>query len=167
MMGTNPIGRIGRPISREIALLSYWCVQDRRPITPPPCIRLVVKDATTKEELDIKSVFPISDWPVPTFIGTASYMLGYNFSVTDFIYLQWYWHFLLRPHCRPLVSRCHERGQPRKTFSHIALHLRRNTLVVPTASRRPPRTVSLRSQRRCTSPYVSEWEGECTATAAQ
>ena len=45
--------------SRDVALLSYWCVQDRRPITPPPCIRLVVKDATTKEELDIKSVFPL------------------------------------------------------------------------------------------------------------
>ena len=31
-------------------------VQDRRPITPPPCIRLVVKDANTNKELDIKSV---------------------------------------------------------------------------------------------------------------
>ena len=33
-------------------------VQDRRPITPPPCIRLVVKDANTNKELDIKSVGP-------------------------------------------------------------------------------------------------------------
>lgn len=28
--------------------------QDRRPITPPPCVRLVVKDATTGKEVDIK-----------------------------------------------------------------------------------------------------------------
>lgn len=49
IVGTSP---------RDTALLSHLCVQDRRPITPPPCIRLVVKDATTKEELDIKSVFP-------------------------------------------------------------------------------------------------------------
>ena len=59
MMITNPMRYVGRPASRDTALLSHWCVQDRRPITPPPCIRLVVKDATTKEELDIKSVFPI------------------------------------------------------------------------------------------------------------
>ena len=57
--GTNPTHCVGIPTSRDTALLSHWCVQDRRPITPPPCIRLVVKDATTKEELDIKSVFPI------------------------------------------------------------------------------------------------------------
>ena len=31
-------------------------MQDRRPITPPPCIRLVVKDVKTHKELDIKSV---------------------------------------------------------------------------------------------------------------
>lgn len=31
-------------------------MQDRRPITPPPCIRLVVKDASTNKELDIKLV---------------------------------------------------------------------------------------------------------------
>ena len=49
---------VSSPTSRDTALLSHWCVQDRRPITPPPCIRLVVKDANTKEELDIKSVFP-------------------------------------------------------------------------------------------------------------
>lgn len=28
--------------------------QDRRPITPPPCVRLVVKDAATGKEVDIK-----------------------------------------------------------------------------------------------------------------
>ena len=56
---TNPMHCVDIPTSRDTALLSHWCVQDRRPITPPPCIRLVVKDATTKEELDIKSVFPI------------------------------------------------------------------------------------------------------------
>lgn len=33
--------------------------QDRRPITPPPCIKLVVKDAETMKDIDIKSV-PIS-----------------------------------------------------------------------------------------------------------
>lgn len=31
-------------------------MQDRRPITPPPCIRLVVKDVKTHKELDIKLV---------------------------------------------------------------------------------------------------------------
>lgn len=31
-------------------------MQDRRPITPPPCIRLIVKDVKTNKELDIKSV---------------------------------------------------------------------------------------------------------------
>ena len=30
--------------------------QDRRPITPPPCIRLIVLDAATRKEIDIKSV---------------------------------------------------------------------------------------------------------------
>ena len=35
-------------------------LQDRRPITPPPCIRLVVKDASTHKEMDIKSVSPHS-----------------------------------------------------------------------------------------------------------
>ena len=54
----SPMRCVGSPASRDTALLSHLCVQDRRPITPPPCIRLVVKDATTKEELDIKSVFP-------------------------------------------------------------------------------------------------------------
>ena len=28
--------------------------QDRRPITPPPCVRLVVKDEATGKEVDIK-----------------------------------------------------------------------------------------------------------------
>lgn len=37
-------------------MLTYGDVQDRRPITPPPCIRLVVIDAATRQELDIKSV---------------------------------------------------------------------------------------------------------------
>lgn len=32
------------------------CVQDRRPITPPPCIRLVVVDARTGQAVDIKYV---------------------------------------------------------------------------------------------------------------
>lgn len=59
IVGTSPMCCVGSPASRDTASLSHWCVQDRRPITPPPCIRLVVKDATTKEELDIKSVFPI------------------------------------------------------------------------------------------------------------
>lgn len=30
--------------------------QDRRPITPPPCIRLVVMDKTTGKEVDCKCV---------------------------------------------------------------------------------------------------------------
>lgn len=30
--------------------------KDRRPITPPPCVRLVVKDATTGKEVDINEV---------------------------------------------------------------------------------------------------------------
>ncbi|KAM0802508.1 velvet factor-domain-containing protein [Usnea florida] len=30
--------------------------KDRRPITPPPCIRLVVKDANTNKELDINDI---------------------------------------------------------------------------------------------------------------
>ena len=30
--------------------------QDRRPITPPPCIRLIVQDAVTRKEVDIKLV---------------------------------------------------------------------------------------------------------------
>lgn len=30
--------------------------KDRRPITPPPCIRLIVKDAQTEKEIDIKYV---------------------------------------------------------------------------------------------------------------
>ena len=28
-------------------------LQDRRPITPPPCIRLTVRDATTRELIDM------------------------------------------------------------------------------------------------------------------
>lgn len=28
--------------------------QDRRPITPPPCVRLIVKDAKTGKEIDCK-----------------------------------------------------------------------------------------------------------------
>lgn len=31
-------------------------LQDRRPITPPPCIRLIVRDAQTDKEIDIKYV---------------------------------------------------------------------------------------------------------------
>lgn len=46
-----------RPCTKGHNLLSHWDSQDRRPITPPPCIRLVVKDANTQEELEIKSVF--------------------------------------------------------------------------------------------------------------
>ena len=30
--------------------------KDRRPITPPPCIRLIVMDATTKQEIDINTI---------------------------------------------------------------------------------------------------------------
>ncbi|EEA24905.1 hypothetical protein TMatcc_008006 [Talaromyces marneffei ATCC 18224] len=30
--------------------------KDRRPITPPPCIRLIVKDATTDKEIDINEI---------------------------------------------------------------------------------------------------------------
>lgn len=41
--------------SRQPSLI-LGAVQDRRPITPPPCVRLVVKDASTHKELDIKSV---------------------------------------------------------------------------------------------------------------
>lgn len=44
--------------SRQLSL-TLSGVQDRRPITPPPCIRLVVKDASTHKEMDIKWVpFP-------------------------------------------------------------------------------------------------------------
>ena len=72
-LGTSLMRGVGSPASRDTALLSHWCVQDRRPITPPPCIRLVVKDATTKEELDIKSVFPILGQLIPPSGQTASY----------------------------------------------------------------------------------------------
>ena len=36
-------------------------VQDRRPITPPPCIRLIVQDAITRKKIDIRYVvlFPL------------------------------------------------------------------------------------------------------------
>lgn len=40
---------IGRCVGADRLLL-----QDRRPITPPPCIRLIVKDSVTNKELDIK-----------------------------------------------------------------------------------------------------------------
>lgn len=30
--------------------------KDRRPITPPPCIRLIVRDAVTREEIDISEI---------------------------------------------------------------------------------------------------------------
>lgn len=30
--------------------------QDRRPITPPPCVRLIVRDATTKQEVEAEYV---------------------------------------------------------------------------------------------------------------
>ena len=30
--------------------------KDRRPITPPPCVRLIVKDVTTDEEVDIDKI---------------------------------------------------------------------------------------------------------------
>jgi hypothetical protein len=43
--------------------LSSPCVtnsfQDRRPITPPPCIRLIVRDEFTDKEIDIKYVSPL------------------------------------------------------------------------------------------------------------
>ena len=37
-------------------LTGYGDEQDRRPITPPPCIRLIVQDALTKKDIDIRSV---------------------------------------------------------------------------------------------------------------
>ena len=37
---------------------SFNTSQDRRPITPPPCIRLIVRDAQTDKEIDIKYVHP-------------------------------------------------------------------------------------------------------------
>ena len=37
-------------------LTGYGDGQDRRPITPPPCIRLIVQDALTKKDIDIRSV---------------------------------------------------------------------------------------------------------------
>lgn len=63
---TRLVGAIGAARSRMLGLkasnalkrpwLRLGVVQDRRPITPPPCIRLVVKDASTNKELDIKLV---------------------------------------------------------------------------------------------------------------
>ena len=63
---TRSVGAIGAARSQMLgpktsdALKQSWLirglVQDRRPITPPPCIRLMVKDASTNKELDIKSV---------------------------------------------------------------------------------------------------------------
>jgi hypothetical protein len=35
-------------------------MQDRRPITPPPCVRLIVRDASSNKEVDIKYVHLIS-----------------------------------------------------------------------------------------------------------
>ena len=59
--------------------------KDRRPITPPPCIRLIVRDAQTEDEIDIKLVLspqpnkPFSTKPqacleniANTFINTIS-----------------------------------------------------------------------------------------------
>ena len=75
---TRSVGAIGAARSQMLgpktsdASKQSWLirglVQDRRPITPPPCIRLVVKDANTNKELDIKSVLshslvnPWLDW---------------------------------------------------------------------------------------------------------
>jgi hypothetical protein len=38
----------------DARVLTVSSTQDRRPITPPPCVRLVVKDEATGKEIDIK-----------------------------------------------------------------------------------------------------------------
>jgi len=48
--------------------------QDRRPITPPPCVRLIVRDPMTGREIDAQSVMRKSCSPLPTYelrIGTS------------------------------------------------------------------------------------------------
>ncbi|KAL6716242.1 hypothetical protein ACLMJK_005808 [Lecanora helva] len=40
----------------ELECVDLVTRSDRRPITPPPCIRLVVQDAVTKKELDINDI---------------------------------------------------------------------------------------------------------------
>lgn len=39
-----------------------FLLQDRRPITPPPCIRLIVQDEQTGKEIDIKYASPGRTW---------------------------------------------------------------------------------------------------------
>jgi Velvet factor len=41
-------------------------IQDRRPITPPPCVRLIVRDPMTGREIDAQSVTRIASYPLLT-----------------------------------------------------------------------------------------------------
>ena len=43
-------------------------VQDRRPITPPPCIRLIVQDAITRKKIDIRYVVLSALGPKPVIL---------------------------------------------------------------------------------------------------
>lgn len=38
--------------SSSLAQLTF--LQDRRPITPPPCVRLIITDIATGKEVDVK-----------------------------------------------------------------------------------------------------------------
>ena len=48
------VGTSGLLVPGRMSRLILCDMQDRRPITPPPCIRLVVKDAATQNELEVK-----------------------------------------------------------------------------------------------------------------
>ncbi|KAI9746853.1 MAG: hypothetical protein M1815_004935, partial [Lichina confinis] len=44
------------PLSAR-SLMRWWgLLQDRRPITPPPCVRLIVKDSATNKEVDVSEI---------------------------------------------------------------------------------------------------------------
>jgi hypothetical protein len=49
----NTIGRTSKAV-RGVYSLFFNFQQDRRPITPPPCIRLIITDVHTGKEVDCK-----------------------------------------------------------------------------------------------------------------
>lgn len=52
----DKVGVLALRTSASGSRLTCFFLQDRRPITPPPCIRLIVRDEHTEKEIDIKYV---------------------------------------------------------------------------------------------------------------
>ena len=63
----DKVGRLfrflsGIPVNLQLTNLLFSFLKDRRPITPPPCVRLIVQDEQTGKEIDIKYAYPSQNW---------------------------------------------------------------------------------------------------------